>query len=107
MREQSSPFTLGYEYRSEDQARGAAADLDRRFHERELAGLRIYKVRWNANFIVEAAFDERTEESSLQDARALLGESGSPVHPEDLADYKQATRERGNPGWFRRFFGMD
>ena len=100
--------TLGYEFVREDGARAAAADLDRRFPEEELMGLRIYRVRWNDNFIVEAAFDPATSEARLGDARALLGETGAPVHPDDLADYKRATREsRNKPGWFRRFFGMD
>ena len=44
----------------------------------------------------------------LHDARALLGESGAPVHPEDLRDYKRAS-ERGGvgglPDWIRRLFG--
>ncbi|MGI8649068.1 MAG: hypothetical protein ACR2KW_01630 [Rubrobacter sp.] len=38
-------------------------------------------------------------------ARALLGESGTPVHPDDLEDYKRVDREGGLGGWFRRFFG--
>lgn len=100
--------TLGYEFAREDQARAAARDLERRFPEDELMGLRIYRVRWNDNFIVEAAFVEDVSEERLRDARALLGEVGTPVHPDDLADYKRATREaRKSPSWFRRFFGMD
>ena len=98
--------SLGYEYAREEEARAAAADLDRRFDERELSGLRIYRVRWNGNFIVEAAFPATTPDSRLDDARALLSESGRPVHPDDLADYKRATEEQGGlPDWFRRFFG--
>lgn len=98
--------SLGYEYAREDQARAAASDLARRFPEEELAGLRIYRVRWNDNFLVEATFSDGTPESRLQDARALLGESGRPVHPDDLDDYKRAT-EAGDilPGWLRRLFG--
>lgn len=107
MSEDSAPVSLGYEFAREEEARAAAADLDRRFPETELMGLRIYRVRWNDNFIVEAAFEENTSEGRLHDARALLGEAGTPVHPDDLADYKRATPEGRNlPGWFRRFFGI-
>ncbi len=75
-------------------------------HENELAGLRIYRVRWNGNYLVEAAFSDGTPEARLKDALALLGESGIPVHPDDLADYKRATDEgSGLPDWLRRFFG--
>jgi hypothetical protein len=99
--------SLGYEFAREDEARSAAADLDRRFAERELKGLRIYRVRWNGNYLVEAVFSDDTPAPRLQDARALLGESGSPVHPDDLEDYKKATEEGGPglPGWIRRLFG--
>ena len=98
---------LGYEFAREDEARGAAADLDRRFTERELRGLRIYRVRWNGNYLVEAVFSEGTPDARLQDARALLGESGTPVHPDDLDDYKRATYDAGGglPSWIRRIFG--
>lgn len=102
----AEPATLGYEFAREEEARAAAADLDRLFDEQELAGLRIYRVRWNNDFIVEATFPPGTPEPRLQDARALLGESGAPVHPEDLADYKRATEEGSSvPGWIRRLFG--
>jgi len=102
----SGPPTLGYEFASEEQARAAASDLDRRFAQDELAGLRIYRVRWNGNYLVEAAFSVGTPETRLKDASALLGESGTPVHPDDLADYKRATSEdAGLPDWLRRFFG--
>jgi hypothetical protein len=99
--------SLGYEFAREEEARGAAAELDRRFAERELKGLRIYRVRWNGNYLVEAVFSDDTPAPRLQDARALLGESGSPVHPEDLDDYKKATEEGGAglPDWLRRLFG--
>lgn len=99
--------SLGYEFAREDEARSAAAELDRRFAERELAGLRIYRVRWNGNYLVEAVFADDTTDSRLQDARALLGESGAPVHPDDLEDYKKATEEGGAglPDWIRRLFG--
>jgi hypothetical protein len=99
--------SLGYEFAREDEARGAAAELDRRFTERELTGLRIYRVRWNGNYLVEAAFSDDTSDPRLQDARALLGESGAPVHPDDLDDYKRATEEGGLglPDWIRRLFG--
>jgi len=98
---------LGYEFAREDEARGAAAELDRSFADRELTGLRIYRVRWNGNYLVEAVFADGTTDSRLQDARALLGESGVPVHPDDLEDYKKATEEGGAglPDWIRRFFG--
>ena len=100
------PVFLGYEFAREEEARAAASDLDRCFDEAELVGLRIYRVRWNNDFIVEAAFPRSTPEPRLQDARALLGESGAPVHPDDLADYKKATHEGGGlSGWVRRLFG--
>ena len=85
--------SLGYEFAREDEARGSAAELDRRFADRELKGLRIYRVRWNGNYLVEAVFADDTTDSRLQDARALLGEAGVPVHPDDLEDYKKATDE--------------
>lgn len=100
-------LSLGYEFAREDEARGSAAELDRRFADRELKGLRIYRVRWNGNYLVEAVFADDTTDSRLQDARALLGEAGVPVHPDDLEDYKKATDEGGAglPDWIRRFFG--
>jgi hypothetical protein len=100
--------SLGYEFAREEEARGAAAELDRRFAQGELTGLRIYRVRWNGNYLVEAVFSEDTTDSRLHDARALLGESGAPVHPDDLEDYKRATGEAGLgglPDWVRRLFG--
>ncbi len=100
--------SLGYEFAREEEARGTAAELDRRFTQGELTGLRIYRVRWNGNYLVEAVFSGDTPESRLQDARALLGESGAPVHPDDLRDYIKATEEGfggGLPGWIRRLFG--
>jgi hypothetical protein len=97
--------TLGYEFAREEEARTAASDLDRRFAERELSGLRIYRVRWNGNYLVEATFSRDTPEARLHDARAFLGESGIPVHPDDLADYKNATQQsKALPDWLRRFF---
>jgi hypothetical protein len=97
--------SLGYEFAREEEARAAASDLDRRFTESELSGLRIYRVRWNGNYLVEATFFRDTPEAHLHDARALLGESGIPVHPEDLEDYKQATQQNSAlPDWLRRFF---
>ncbi len=104
---QRGASSLGYEFAREAEARGAAAELDRRFGEDELVGLRIHRIRWNNNFLVEAVFSEETPEPRIGDARALLGESGSPVHPDDLKDYKRATEEGGGdlPGWLRRFFG--
>ena len=105
--ERERPLSLGYEFAGEEEARSAAAELDRRFVRRELRGLRIYRVRWNGNFLVEAVFSDDTPDSRLQDARALLGESGAPVHPEDLKDYKRATKrgDAGLPHWIRRLFG--
>jgi hypothetical protein len=98
--------TLGYEFAREEEARAAASDLDRRFTQNELAGLRIYRVRWNGNYLVEAAFSDDTPEARLKDAVALLGESGIPVHPDDLTDYKRATDEGSSlPDWLKRFFG--
>ena len=101
------PVSLGYEFAREEEARAAASDLDRRFDDRELTGLRIYRVRWNNDFIVEATFPPGIPSPRLEDARALLGESGAPVHPDDLKDYKKATQEGpgGLPGWVRRLFG--
>ena len=100
------PSTLGYEFAREEEARAAASDLDRSFTQDELAGLRIYRVRWNGNYLVEATFSRDTPQTRLQDARALLGESGIPVHPDDLADYKKATDAgTGLPDWLKRFFG--
>ena len=100
------PVSIGYEYAREEEARDAARDLDRRFDDRELGGLRIYRVRWNDDYIVEATFPPGVPPSRLEDARALLGESGVPVHPDDLVDYKKATEEgSGLPGWIRRMFG--
>ena len=98
---------LGYEFAREDEARGAATELDRRFAERELRGLRIYRVRWNGNYLVEAVFADDIPDPRLQDARALLGELGAPVHPDDLDDYKKATEEGGIglQDWIRRLFG--
>jgi hypothetical protein len=98
---------LGYEFAREDEARGAAAELDRRFAERELRGLRIYRVRWNGNYLVEAVFANDIPDPRLEDARALLGELGAPVHPDDLDDYKKATEEGsiGLQDWIRRLFG--
>jgi hypothetical protein len=98
---------LGYEFALEDEARGAAAELDRSFAERELKGLRIYRVRWNGNYLVEAVFADDIPDPRLEDARALLGELGAPVHPDDLDDYKKATEEGGIglQDWIRRLFG--
>ena len=101
-----TPAALGYEFAREEEARTAASDLDRRFTETELSGLRIYRVRWNGNYLVEATFSPDTPEPRLQDASALLGEAGTRVHPDDLDDYKQATQQSSTlPPWLRRFFG--
>lgn len=99
--------TLGYEFSAEEDAYRIAKELDRRFTEGELQGLRVFRVRWNGNYLVEAAFSKTVSDTRLQDARALLGEAGSPVHDEDLEDYKKATEERGKglPEWVKRLFG--
>ncbi len=99
--------SLGYEFAREAEARSAAAELERRFTEQELTGLRIYRVRWNGNYLVEAVFSQALPDPRLADARALLGESGTSVHPDDLKDYKKATEGRGEgmPAWIRRLFG--
>ena len=70
--------TLGYEFAREEEARAAASDLDRHFTQNELAGLRIYRVRWNDNYLVEAAFSDGTPEARLKDAVALLASLASP-----------------------------
>jgi len=97
--------SLGYEFAREREARDHAAALDRRYTREEMPGLRVYRVRWNGNYLVEATFAEDVADARVNDARALLGESGVPVHPDDLIDYKRASEEGGMPGWFRRFFG--
>jgi hypothetical protein len=100
--------SLGYEFARESEARAHAAELDRRFAKGELVGLRVYRIRWNGNYLVEANFAEGAPEQRIQDARALLGESGVAVHSDDLLDYKRATEvgpTRHLPGWVRRFFG--
>ncbi len=97
---------LGYEFAREEEAHNHAAELDRRFASEELLSLRIYRIRWNGNYLVEATFAQSTSEQRMDDARALLGESGVAVHPDDLSDYKRAT-EAGTerlPSWLRRFF---
>jgi hypothetical protein len=102
---QANPF-LGYEFASEGEAQNHASELDRRFTREELLGLRVYRIRWNGNYLVEATFAEGVPDSRVNDARALLGESGVAVHPDDLIDYKRATEGgAGLPGWMRRFFG--
>lgn len=97
---------IGYEFTVEKDARACAAELDRRFTNLELRGLRVYRIVWNGNFLVEATFSGDTPESRIGDARALLGEAGSPVHSDDLADYRKATDSgAGLPAWIRRIFG--
>lgn len=99
--------SLGYEFVREEEARAAASELDRRFSEGELSGLRIYRIRWNGKYLIEAAFSNDTAASRLEDARALLGESGNAVHPDDLEDYKRAGEGGfgGLPDWLRRLLG--
>ncbi len=101
------PRSLGYEFARESEARNHAAELDRRFTKEEILGLRVYRIRWNGNYLIEATFAGDVPESRLDDARALLGESGVAVHPDDLSDYKRATEAGfgGLPGWMRRFLG--
>ena len=96
---------LGYEFARESEARDHAAELARRFTKEELPGLRIYRIRWNGNYLLEATFAGGITERRIDDARALLGESGLAVHPDDLSDYKRASEGGGIPGWVRRFFG--
>ncbi|HEY6749737.1 MAG TPA: hypothetical protein VI027_00255 [Rubrobacteraceae bacterium] len=103
--EPAGHHSLGYEFAREDEAQNHAAELARRFTGEELPGLRVYRIRWNGNYLVEATFAENTPDYRMDDARALLGESGVAVHPDDLTDYKRATEEGGLPGWMRRFFG--
>ena len=102
------PRYLGYEFPREEEASNSAKELDRRFSGRELKGLRVYKIRWNGNYLVEATFPSDVPDSRLQDARALLGEVGTPVHPDDLRDYKQATESGFGslPEWIKKFFGQ-
>ena len=102
------PRSVGYEFPREEEARNSATDLDRRFTERELKSLRVYRVRWSGNYLVEATFARDISDSRIQDARALLGEAGTPVHPDDLRDYKQATEagSGGLPEWIRKLFGQ-
>ncbi len=99
------PRSLGYEFARESEARDHAAELARRFAKEELPGLRIYRIRWNGNYLVEATFASDIPERRIDNARALLGESGLAVHPDDLSDYKRASEGGGIPGWVRRFFG--
>src|SRR3712207_9584543 len=89
-RRRTNPF-LGYEFAYEDEAQNHAAELDRRFTRDELLGLRVYRIRWNGNYLVEATFAAGIPDSRIDDARALLGEPGVAVHPDDLIDYKRAT----------------
>ena len=100
--------SVGYEFGREEDARNTARELDRSFTQQEMVGLRIYRVRWNGNYLLEAAFSTGTPDSRLADARAILGESGNAVHPDDLSDYKKAMEEGNNPvlpDWIRRLFG--
>src|SRR4051794_14887006 len=98
-------LSLGYEFAHESEAHNHAAELDRRFTKEELLGLRVYRIRWNGNYLVEVTFAASIPEGRIDDVRALLGESGVAVHPDDLLDYKRATEGGGLPGWMRRFFG--
>jgi hypothetical protein len=103
----TGPRSLGYEFARESEARAHAVELDQRFDRNELVGLRVYRIRWNGNYLVEATFASEAPERRVDDARALLGESGAAVHPDDLLDYKRATEAGSDslPGWLRRFFG--
>lgn len=97
---------LGYEFALEKDARRSAEELQRRFTERELTGLRIFRIRWNGNYLVDATFSGDTPDPRLDDARAILAEAGTQVHPDDLSDYKRATESgEGLPEWLKRFFG--
>jgi hypothetical protein len=99
--------SLGYEFARESEARTHAAELDQRYTKEELLALRVYLIRWNGNYLVEATFAQGIPQERIDDARALLGESGNAVHPDDLLDYKRATEtDFGvSPGWLRRLFG--
>ena len=101
------PRSLGYEFARESEARTHAAELDRRYTKEELLSLRVYRIRWNGNYLVEAAFAQDIPEQHIDDARALLGESGNAVHPDDLLDYKRATDTDFGvlPSWIRRLLG--
>jgi hypothetical protein len=102
----SGQWSLGYEFARETEAQNHAIELDRRFEREELLGLRVYRIRWNGNYLVEATFAQNIPERRIDDARALLGESGVAVHPDDLLDYKRASERGGGlPGWMKRFFG--
>src|SRR5215208_352396 len=95
---------LGYEITREEEAQNHATELDRRFTGKELLGVSVYRIRWNGNYLVGATFAENTPDPRLNDARALLIESGGSVHPDDLRDYKRATEGGGLTGWMRLFF---
>ncbi len=97
--------SLGYEFSREEGASHHARELDRRFTREELLALRVYRIRWNHNYLVEATFAGDVPASRMDDARALLGESGVAVHADDLEDYKHATQGDALPGWIRRFLG--
>ena len=101
----ASSQSLGYEFAREEEASHHAKELDRRFTREELLVLRIYRIRWNDNYLVEATFAGDVPGSRMDDARALLGESGVAIHADDLEDYKRATEGGTLPGWIRRFFG--
>lgn len=100
---------LGYEFATEMEARNVGAELNRRFNSAELVTLGIYRIRWNGNYLLEAVFAKDIPDQRVKDAQALMGESGVQVHPDDLKDYKLATRRRTEHGdmfrWFRRFMG--
>lgn len=99
---------VGYVFEREEEARECAAELDRHFGQDEIAELRIYRVRWNEDFIVEATFHYGLPRGRIADARAILGESGGPVHPDDLRDYKRAMQAGATgpvPGWLKKLFG--
>jgi hypothetical protein len=52
----SGRWSLGYEFARETEAQNHAIELDRRFEREELLGLRVYRIRWNGNYLVEATF---------------------------------------------------
>ena len=66
--------SLGYEFAREAEARAHASELDRRFSPEEIVGLRVYRVRWNGNYIVEATFSEEIPQGRMMDARAICSD---------------------------------
>ena len=85
--------------------RTTGCNLDRRFTESELPGLRIYRIRWNGNYLVEATFAEDSPERRIDDARALLGDPARPYTPTTSPTTNGPPSDKGLPGWMSRFLG--